>query len=102
MELSELQRKLIVAGRSTPPSDAVPYAFEKRVMARLKDARPVDPFGLWAQAFTRSAICCVLLMTAIVAGTWYLSTRNSQPLPQEIEQSLYAATDNGMMDQDMQ
>lgn len=102
MDLNELQRKLIQAGRSTTPSDAVPYSFEKRVMAHLKGSKPMDSLGLWAQAFNRSALCCVLLMTAIAAGTYFVTTLNPQPLPQEIEQSLYAATDTGLMDQDLQ
>ena len=40
MNLAELERKLIAAARANPPSDRVPYAFEKRIMARLA-ARPV-------------------------------------------------------------
>ncbi len=35
MNIAELQRKLIAAARSNQPSDRVPFAFEKRIMAQL-------------------------------------------------------------------
>ena len=55
MNLAELERKLIAAARANPPSDRVPYAFEKRIMARLA-ARPVaDGWALWARALWRAA-----------------------------------------------
>ena len=39
MNLAELETKLIAAARCHPPGDRVPYAFEQRVMARLRDMR---------------------------------------------------------------
>ena len=38
MNLDNLHNKLITAARATPADDRVPYAFEKRVMARLADS----------------------------------------------------------------
>ena len=48
MNLAELERKLIAAARANPPSDRVPYAFEKRIMARLAARPVVDGWALWA------------------------------------------------------
>ena len=36
MNLPKLQEKLLAAARGNPPGDQVPYAFEQRVMARLR------------------------------------------------------------------
>jgi len=36
MNLAGLQRKLIAAARANPPSDRVPFAFEKRILAQLR------------------------------------------------------------------
>ena len=69
MNLSELQQKLIAAARSNPPSDAVPYAFEKRLLARLAGRPVVDNWALWSRALwralLRSDIRTLWLMLAI-------------------------------------
>jgi hypothetical protein len=94
MNLVELQRKLIAAARATPPDDRVPYAFEKRIMARLYEKTVVDPWGLWGRAFSRAAIFCVLFMLLVSAGSFLLPAGNSEPLSQDFEQVLYSAMDN--------
>ena len=38
MNINLLQEKLIRAARHHPPSEHVPYAFEQRIMARLRFA----------------------------------------------------------------
>ena len=53
MNLAELERKLIAAARANPPSDRVPYAFEKRIMARLAAWPVADSWALWARALWR-------------------------------------------------
>ena len=56
MNLDDLQKKLLAAARSHPPVDAVPYAFEKRIMARLGAARNVaDGWTFWGRALWRAA-----------------------------------------------
>ncbi len=37
MNVDELRRKLIAAARANPPSDHVPYAFEKRIHPTSSD-----------------------------------------------------------------
>jgi hypothetical protein len=42
MQLDSLKQKLIAAARQDAPSDRVPFAFEKRIMARLAGAGVPD------------------------------------------------------------
>ena len=95
MNLVELERKLIAAARLNPPSERVPYAFEKRIMARLAARPVVDGWALWGRALWRAAAPCVAIM--LLLGAWSLFvTRSSAPgsdLSQQLEQTLLAAAD---------
>ena len=68
MKLDELQKKLMEAARQNPPSDAVPYAFEKRITALLGSRREVDALSFWARALWRAAAPCAAVM--LVLGIW--------------------------------
>ena len=68
MNPGELHKKLMQAARSCPPSDAVPYAFEKRIMARLSAVRPADVWALWSRALARAAVASVVV--TLLAGAW--------------------------------
>jgi len=68
VNLGELQKKLMAAARSNPPSDAVPYAFERRIMARLMTSRPADIWTLWSRYLGRAAVACVIL--TLLSGAW--------------------------------
>ena len=94
MNLAELERKLIAVARSYPVSEAVPYAFEKRIMARLK-ARAVDEWSLWARALWRAAAPCVAIML-LLAGWSLLAPTSTAPgvdLSQQFENTVLAAAD---------
>ena len=67
MNLEKLQSKLITAARAARPSDAVPLAFEKRIMARLRAVRPVDAWSVWGGAMWRAAVPCFAVMLLCVA-----------------------------------
>ena len=67
MNLDNLQHKLIAAARAEQPSDRVPYAFEKRVMARLAEVR-ADLLGAWSHALWRAAGLCIAVM--LLSGAW--------------------------------
>ena len=95
MNLADLERKLMAAARANPPSDGVPYAFEKRIMARLA-ARPLaDGWELWGRALWRAAAPCVAIM--LLLGAWsFFTPQASAPatdLSQDLEQTLLAAVD---------
>lgn len=70
MNALELEKKLFAAARATPPRDDVPYAFEKRVMARIAAEALVDVWTLWGRLLWRAAAPCVGLTLALTA--WVL------------------------------
>jgi hypothetical protein len=98
MNLVKLQEKLIRAARGNPPSDRVPYAFEQRILARLRAQPLPDRWALWAGALWRAAAPCVAIM--LLLGAWTLvapahnpaSTPNND-LSQAFENTLLAASD---------
>lgn len=88
MQLEQLKRKLVAAARAHPPSDRVPYGFEKRVMARLLEVGVPDVWILWSQALWRAAIPCVLIL--IFCGLWTARTTQAgaTDLSQQIENTV--------------
>jgi hypothetical protein len=95
MNFAELERKLIAAARANPPSERVPYAFEKRILARLA-ARPVeDGWALWARALWRAAAPCVAIMLLLGAWSFFASRSNTSAndVTQDLEKTLLAAVD---------
>jgi anti-sigma-K factor RskA len=95
MNLAELERKLIAAARANPPSDRVPYAFEKRIVAHLAARPVVDDWALWGRALWRAAAPCVAIMVLLGAWSFY-DHKGSTPandLSQDLEKTLLAAVD---------
>ena len=89
MDLNELQRKLFSQARSITPSGAVPYAFEKRVVARLQ-AAPADPWLLWGRALWRAAGACVAL--SLMLTIWSAWPANETE-PVTLESAVFAAAE---------
>ena len=62
MKMRELHEKLIAAARKMPADDRVPYAFEKRIMARILAGLRPDPWVAWGGALWRAALPCLAVM----------------------------------------
>jgi hypothetical protein len=102
MNLTELQKKLMLAARLNAPSDAVPYAFEKRIMAHLAGTvklRATETWNLWAGGLWRAAVPCSAIMLMLCAWS-LLSSQEASSVPsgstdlsQEMENTLLAAAD---------
>jgi len=93
MNLEQLQTKLVAAARSHPPDDHVPYAFEKRILARLAAQPATDVAALWARALWRAAVPCVAVtvLLAILSFTLAASETASaggDNISQQFEQAL--------------
>lgn len=95
MNLAELERSLIAAARTNPPDERVPYAFEKRIMARIKESGRGDEWALWARALGRGALTCAGLMLLLVAWSFILNveTPATTDLSQEFDNTILAAVE---------
>jgi len=95
MNLDNLEKKLLHAARLDPPSDAVPYAFEKRIMARLPGGATGELGASWVRALWRAAACSAVV--AVVISAWTLlpssAKRGTGDLSQDFESTVYAMVD---------
>jgi len=101
MNLEQLQTILLAAAKANPPGDRVPYAFGKRILARLKDQPALDLSALWARALWRAAAPCVAL--TLLLGVWSFvgdssnsadaAMSSGEDFSQHFEQTLLAAVD---------
>lgn len=93
MKPGQLERKLLAAAKAHSPSDAVPYAFEQRIMARLGKLPVPDAWADWAGALWRAAAPCIAV--AILFGVWTAftpgTTTASTDLSQDLEQTVLAS-----------
>ncbi|HEY3862943.1 MAG TPA: hypothetical protein VGO59_13750 [Verrucomicrobiae bacterium] len=88
----EVYAKLLAAARKHPPGEQVPYAFEKRIVARL-EARPAPSvWGLWCRPLWHAAISCVAI--TVLCGLWaYGSRAHTEPadnFSQDFEAAVFA------------
>lgn len=94
MNPERLRQTLVAAARRIPTSDAVPFAFETRVMRALRKTPSPDAWVTWGRLLWRAlAPCCAVM---ILAG---LGTRpGNEPgsdLGETIEAVLLAGLDHG-------
>ena len=96
MQVFDPIQKLIAAARGVPEDDRVPYAFEHRVMARIRAFGTVDPLAWWGNSLIRAAGLCVLVALLLGAVTWLIPARqNTVSLPDAVGNVLLATLDNG-------
>ena len=97
MNTEELRKKLLAAARANSPSDHVPLAFEKRILANLATKPAADIAALWARALWRAAIPCVAVTVLLGAFSFMPSTNNTttneEDLSQTFEQTMLASAD---------
>ncbi len=100
MNPSDLQTKLIEAARKEPLQDQVPYAFEKRIMARLTGLYPLNSWTLWGRALWRAALSCVAI--TLLCGIWSLASApkgdTSDSFAQVFERAVFASSDQHLED----
>jgi hypothetical protein len=84
MNTESLRQKLISAARAHTPDARVPYAFEKRIMARLGGPVP-DLWATWSSLLWRAAIPCCAIMIAVSAATLVIPSG-----PEDFDTQLHA------------
>jgi len=90
MNLAKLEEKLLAAARSAPVSDAVPYAFEKRILAQIRSQNIHDEWSSWARGLWRAAAPCVAIMVLLGVWSYYDSNSAVLDLSQEFENTVMA------------
>jgi hypothetical protein len=99
MNLEQLQTALLAAARRHPPSDRVPYAFEQRVMARLRELRPADRLSAWTSGLWRAAASGLALAVLLVGAN--IAIPDSAPedadtlSPASLEAAVFAPVESG-------
>ncbi|MDX1952497.1 MAG: hypothetical protein SFY81_09945 [Verrucomicrobiota bacterium] len=75
MKSTEAGKTIFRVAKSLPADTRVPYAFEKRIMAALKEA-PSDLWALWGQLLWRAAVPCIAI--TIISSAWLATHHSSQ------------------------
>ena len=100
MNSENLARKLIEAARAERLSERVPYAFAKRVTARLSARPALDLSAVWARALWRAAVPCIAI--PMLLGFWAASSAKSPAqdtsLAQEFEDTLLASVEQQVVE----
>jgi hypothetical protein len=95
MKSEALLSRLLAAARLHPPDESVPYAFEKRIMARLSRPLGVEASAWWNRLLWRAAVPCVGLM--FMASVWTFMASNgtaaNEELAAELESAVFAPVD---------
>jgi hypothetical protein len=100
MNWDALIQRLVGAARHSPPSDAVPYTFEKRVMARVRSQHEASAGGShrasihnWpavTRALWWAAGACTAI--AVTMGAWTFAPESaSENFSDELEDTILAA-----------
>ncbi len=92
MKTGALQNTIITAAKKAAPGDRVPFAFEKRVMARIRGLSDVDVWAVWSRLLWRAAGPCVAIMLAMSLWAAFSNHQNggSNTLAEDLESSVLA------------
>lgn len=96
MNVSELQAKLLRAAAAARPEDRVPYAFERRITALIRDRLAEQRRNPWVRGLWRAAFSCVGI--AFLCGVWVMVSParpggSPEDLSQTLETTLLASVD---------
>lgn len=92
MKAESLRQKLLAAARADRPSDRVPYAFEKRIMARLRNRELPDAWATWSAILWRAVGPCFALMLVAGIGS-YVVNPSTEDIGSQLDAVLIADLD---------
>jgi anti-sigma-K factor RskA len=90
MNTKPLLRALLAAARAQAPSDHVPYAFERRIMARLRATPMTDGWTYWSRMLWRATAPCLAITLALALWTLFTAPANGVTAP-SLEDTVFAA-----------
>ncbi len=93
MDSTKLEQKLWQAARSRAPEDRVPYAFEKRVLARLRSGPAPEAPSFWAAALMRASVPCLAVALLLSVWSFTLAAPAAPDFAQQLENTVLAAAD---------
>jgi hypothetical protein len=80
--------------RALPDDDRVPYAFEKRVMARVRNLNAADLWSFWAPTMWRAAFGCLAVTIITSAVIRYANfSRAGELFAGDLERTVLAPVD---------
>jgi hypothetical protein len=89
MNVNELHAKLIAAARKHPPSEQIPWAFEKRILSHLSDRPAPNIWALWCRPLWQAALSCVAI--TVLCGLWACGSRPNPDYAGNFSQDFEAA-----------
>ena len=69
-KIDKILDEMLAKTREMPADDRVPYAFEKRIMAHIKEApaAAANPWELWGHSLWRAVVPCLAVM--VLVAVW--------------------------------
>jgi hypothetical protein len=67
-KIGDILERLLAETREIPANDRVPYAFEKRIMAHIKEAPAAvaDVWLAWSQSLWKAVVPCLAVLVMVV------------------------------------
>lgn len=91
--MTEQFARFLTLARSLHPDDRVPYAFEKRIMARLRNAKSGDLWTAWSGMMWRAAFSCVLITALTGAAVTFSDSSRAELFASDLERTVLAPVD---------
>lgn len=94
MDQEKLIDKLLNAARQTPVGDGVPYAFEKRIMAHIRESGVAEPVFLWARALWRAVpVCMAVCVVSLALNAFQPQPTDEVSLQSSFEDAVFQSAD---------
>ena len=79
--------------RSLTPDDRVPYAFENRIMAHLRNSKVADVWTVWSGTMWRAAFSCLLICVLTGVAVTFSEATSTELLASDLERTVLAPVD---------
>jgi len=84
---------LVRAAQKASEDLRVPYAFEKRVMSKIRALDPEDLWNVWLPIMRKAALCGLGIVVLTLAYVRYAESRSPDLLAGDLERTVLASVD---------